>query len=139
MKTNIIFRTAACLFLLCFITDAVAQQADRKPWPVPEASKKVANPVKKTTDNLNLGKQLYAQQCKSCHGKAGEGDGPKAAELKTFPGDFTTADFHAQTDGEIFYKTSEGREDMPSFKKKIGNTEDIWALVVFIRTLNAED
>jgi mono/diheme cytochrome c family protein len=63
------------------------------------------------------------------------GDGPKAAELKTEPGDFTKADVQAQTDGSIYYKISEGREDMPSFKKKIPDAEDIWSIVDYVRTL----
>jgi mono/diheme cytochrome c family protein len=63
------------------------------------------------------------------------GDGPKAAQLKTEAGDFSTADFQSQTDGAIFYKTSEGRDDMPSFKKKIPDADERWSIVNFVRTL----
>jgi hypothetical protein len=63
------------------------------------------------------------------------GDGTKAAQLKTEPGDFSKPGFHAQTDGEMFYRLSEGRDDMPSFKKKISDEEDRWNLVNFMRTL----
>ena len=108
---------------------------DSKPWPVPEASKKMKNPVKNDSEAISIGKSLYAKHCKSCHGKAGEGDGTKAAELETFPGDFTSKEFKAQTDGELFYKTNEGRDDMPSFKKKIPNAEDVWSLVHYLRSL----
>lgn len=107
---------------------------DSKPWPVPEASKKMKNPVKNDAEAISIGKALYAKHCKSCHGKAGEGDGTKAAELETFPGDFTSKEFKAETDGEIFYKTHEGRDDMPSFKKKIPSSEDVWSLVHYLRT-----
>jgi mono/diheme cytochrome c family protein len=110
---------------------------DHKPWPVPDAAAKVKNPLKSDSENLNLGKSLYAKNCRSCHGKSGEGDGTKAAELETFPGDFTTKEFQAETDGAIFYKTQEGRDDMPSFKKKIANDEDIWAIIIYLRTLKA--
>lgn len=104
-------------------------------WSVPDAAAKVKNPVKNTTENVNLGKSLYAKDCKSCHGKDGLGDGPKAAELKNFPGDLTTADFQSQTDGALFYKISEGKDEMPSFKKKVDDPEDIWTIVVYLRTL----
>jgi mono/diheme cytochrome c family protein len=40
----------------------------------------------------------------------------------------------AETDGELFYKISEGREDMPAFKKKIPDEEDRWSVVNFTRT-----
>jgi hypothetical protein len=63
------------------------------------------------------------------------GDGSKAAQLDTDCGDFTSATFQKQTDGEIFYKTAEGRGDMPSYKKKIPDAQDIWDIVNFMRTL----
>jgi hypothetical protein len=55
--------------------------------------------------------------------------------LKTDPGDFSKPDVQNQTDGELFYRISEGRDDMPSFKKKIPDEEDRWSLVNFIKTL----
>jgi mono/diheme cytochrome c family protein len=63
------------------------------------------------------------------------GDGSKAAQLKTQPSDFSKPAFQGQTDGSLYYKVSEGREDMPSFKKKIPDTEDIWNLVNYMRSL----
>ncbi|HEX8041711.1 MAG TPA: cytochrome c [Chryseosolibacter sp.] len=106
-----------------------------KPWVVPESAKKMKNPTKSSPDNLEIGKNLYSKHCKSCHGKNGEGDGPKAPELKTTPGDFTSEEFKAQSDGELFFKTTEGRDDMPSFKKKIGSDEDRWLVINYIKTL----
>ena len=105
------------------------------PWPVPDKYKNMPNPVKSDATSIATGKELYTQHCKSCHGTKGKGDGPKAAQLDTESGDFTKADFQKQTDGALFYKTSEGRKDMPSFKKKIADQNDIWAVVNYIRTL----
>jgi mono/diheme cytochrome c family protein len=105
------------------------------PWPVPDKYKTMANPVKSDAASLAEGKALYTQHCASCHGKKGKGDGPKAAQLDTECGDFSTADFQKQSDGAIFYKTFEGRKDMPSYKKKIANQEDIWKVVNFVRTM----
>lgn len=106
-----------------------------KPWPVPEKNSKMVNPVKSDATSIASGKTLYNTHCKSCHGSKGKGDGSKAAQLDTECGDFTTATFHSQPDGALFFKTSEGRKDMPSFKKKIPDAEDIWALVNYMRTL----
>ena len=108
---------------------------DQKPWPVPDAAKNRANPVKSDATSIAAGKNTYNLQCKSCHGTKGKGDGPKAATLDTECGDFTTAANQAQTDGSLFYKISEGRKDMPSFKKKITEPNDIWAVVNYLRTL----
>ncbi len=106
-----------------------------KPWPVPDKAAKTANPVKSNAESISDGKALWSQHCSSCHGKTGLGDGNKAAQLKTQPSDFTKVAFQGQSDGALFYKISEGRDDMPSFKKKIPDQEDIWNLVNFTRTL----
>ncbi len=106
-----------------------------KPWTVPDKAAKTANAVKTSAASVSEGKALWSQHCSSCHGKAGLGDGSKAAQLKTTPPDFTKASFQGQSDGSLFYKVSEGRDDMPSFKKKLPEAEDIWNLVNFMRTL----
>ncbi len=106
----------------------------QKPWPVPDAAKAKKNPVASNAETISAGKALWSTHCKSCHGTKGLGDGPKAAQLKTEPGDFSKADVQSQTDGAIFYKTSEGRDDMPSFKKKIPDVEEIWSIVNYLRT-----
>ena len=117
---------------VCFMSFAFKMQT--KPWAVPDKNAKEVNPVKSNSESIAAGKALWSLHCSSCHGKTGLGDGSKAAQLKTQPPDFTTAAVQGQSDGSLFYKTSEGRDDMPSFKKKIPDQEDIWNLVVYIRT-----
>lgn len=111
------------------------KQDDKKPWVVPEKFKMMKNPMKPDSESLASGKSLYNKHCKSCHGTKGLGDGPKAKELDTPSGDFSTKEFQSQTDGEIFYKMKEGRDDMPTFKKKITDDEDIWMIINFVRIL----
>ena len=107
----------------------------KDPWPVPEKYQKMANPVKADAASVSAGKSLWTKHCASCHGKTGLGDGTKAPTLKTQPGDFSKAEFKAQPDGSIFYKSLEGRKDMPGFKKKIPDEDDLWSVVNYIRTL----
>lgn len=107
----------------------------QKPWVVPDVAKNKKNPVPSDAQTIATGKALWNIHCKSCHGTKGLGDGTKASQLKTEPGDFSKAGFQSQTDGALYYKTSEGREDMPAFKKKISDEDDRWALVNFMRTL----
>jgi mono/diheme cytochrome c family protein len=104
-------------------------------WEVPEKYVKMENPTSSDKESLKFGKSLYSKHCKSCHGKEGLGDGPKAAQLDTPSGDFTEEDFQAQSDGALFYKSREGRDDMPSFKKKIPDAEDMWLIINYLRTL----
>ena len=117
------------------ISFTIINNQEKKPWPVPDNFKKMKNPVTCGAESIAEGKALYATHCKSCHGAKGLGDGSKSAQLKTEAGDFSKADFQSQTDGAMFYKTSEGRDDMPNFKKKIPEAEDRWNLVNFLRTL----
>lgn len=130
MKKSILMSAVVGFAVVCFafIPDG------KKPWNAPAASASKANP-QKGPESVANGKVLYAKHCQSCHGKTGLGDGTKAAELKTEPGDFSTATFQSQSDGSLFYKTSEGRDDMPSYKKKITDPNDIWDVVNFLRTL----
>jgi mono/diheme cytochrome c family protein len=122
------------LISAAFIMAAGFTRVQSDPWVVPEKAAKTPNPVKADKESLTAGKALWSLHCESCHGKTGLGDGKKAAQLKTQPADFTKATFQAQTDGSVFYKISEGRQDMPSFKKKIPDQEDIWNLVNYMRT-----
>lgn len=107
---------------------------EKKPWPVPENYKTMKNPVAANAESIAEGKALWGTHCKSCHGTKGMGDGPKAAQLKTEAGDFTKPDVQGQSDGSLFYKTSEGRDDMPSFKKKIPDADERWSIVNYMRT-----
>lgn len=122
------------LSLVVFGLMSFKMTTQKGPWPVPDKYAKMANPVKSDPTSIATGKELWAKHCQSCHGKSGKGDGPKAAQLKTLPDDMTKADVQKQTDGAFFYKTSEGREDMPSFKKKIPDQEDIWSIINYVRT-----
>lgn len=124
--------TAVIAVFFMFGTTANAQQAKAKPWPVGDKDKNMKAPAKA---DAAAGKDLWAKHCKSCHGSKGLGDGPKAATLKTNPGDFSTAAFQASTDGELFFRTNKGRDEMPAYEKKIPEANDRWALVAFMRTL----
>lgn len=118
---------AAVLFV--FSNNLFAQKKPG-PWEVPAKYKSM-----KGKGDLATGKELWAKHCKSCHGAKGLGDGPKASGLKTSAGDFSGKDFQAQTDGDIFYKTTAGRDEMPAYDKKIPDDADRWALVAFMRTM----
>jgi mono/diheme cytochrome c family protein len=130
-KIATIFVTAVIAVVFLFGQAASAQQAKPKPWPVPDKDKALKAPAKA---DLATGKELWAKHCKSCHGSKGLGDGPKNASLKTFSGDFSSAAFQAGTDGEIFFRTNKGRDEMPAYEKKIPDANDRWALVAYMRT-----
>ena len=135
MKTKFLL-TIALAFAGVAIFSVITAFQPKKPWVVPDKYEKMKNVVASNAESLKNGKELWARNCQSCHGKSGHGDGSKAAQLKTEPGNFSLPDVEKESDGAFFYKISEGREDMPSFKKKIPDQDDIWSLVDYIRTLN---
>lgn len=130
MKTiRILVIIAVVSFAFYSFTDEVQEE-----WVVPQEYEKMKNPTDPTVD-LAIGKSLYNKHCKSCHGKEGYGDGPKADEVEGDLGDFSSEEFHAQSDGAIFYKSYIGRDDMPNYEKKIPDEEDMWLVVNYMRTM----
>ena len=125
---------ASLIFAYATLVGFINYQSGSKPWPVPDKYLKMENPVKSDAETLKEGKALYVKHCQSCHGKTGLGDGPKSSQLDTESGDFSAADFQKQKDGSLFYKISEGRDDMPSFSKKMPDSEEIWQVINYIRT-----
>ena len=103
-------------------------------WPVPEEARQLKNPLQPSAAALSSAKKIYLDKCANCHGDSGKGDGPDAARYDPQPADFTNAKRMAGvTDGELFYKISEGKKPMPVFKSKL--TEgDRWQLVLLIRS-----
>lgn len=104
-------------------------------WVVPSKAINTTNPVAVNNESLTTGKMLFQKHCASCHGKGGLGDGSKAAQLKTELVSFRLPVVQNQTDGSFFYKIREGKDDMPAFKKKIPDEEEVWSIVNYIRTL----
>jgi mono/diheme cytochrome c family protein len=122
------------LFLLALATQpANAQKPKGSPWPAPAAAISVKNPVKADAVSIKDGKELYIKNCKSCHGDAGKGDGTKAKNLDISCSDFSLAEFKKVSDGEVYWKMTEGRKPMPSFSKKLTDAER-WSILNYIRT-----
>ena len=117
-----------CIGLLSF--NKIVQEE----WEVPAKYEKMTNPEEASKENISIGKSMYSKHCKSCHGKEGFGDGPKADEVEGDIGDFSTEEFQAQSDGALYYKSYIGRDDMPNYEKKM-TEEDMWLTVHYMRTL----
>ncbi|NQU53080.1 MAG: cytochrome c [Bacteroidetes bacterium] len=138
MKTKMKHIEIALLPVLIFIFFSFTLKGKQNnEWKTPEYCKKLQNDVPCTKENLLLGKALYRKHCNSCHGEKGEADGIKATKLDSPPAKFVVESFCQQTDGEIFYKISQGRGDMGSYKKKLSK-EDRWLIVNYVRSLEVK-
>lgn len=106
-------------------------------WDAPGAAKKVQNPVKPSPVGLKAAARLYKENCASCHGTRGAGNGPLAKALVDKPQNFTnTKAMKSASDGELYWKITSGRLPMPSFAQF--SDAQRWQLVNYVRTLAKE-
>jgi mono/diheme cytochrome c family protein len=113
-----------------------AQQRTPGNWEAPADAKGIQNPTPPDEKSLANGKRLFKQNCVPCHGESGRGDGATAKALGIQAGDLTGAErMKKHTDGEIFWKVSNGKDPMPVFKRKLSEKER-WDLVNYVRTLH---
>lgn len=99
-------------------------------WTAPANAKAMKNPVK----GVGNAKKSVETNCASCHGAGGKGDGVAAAALPPpKPADWTSAKVQKQTDGELFWKITNGRGAMPPWKHL--SEKERWEMVNYIRTL----
>lgn len=107
--------------------------ADGDRWLAPASAKKLKNPYSGKS-SISQGKSIYKTRCIVCHGEKGKGDGPAGKALKPPAADHSSALVQDQTDGELFWKISEGKGPMVSWKL-ILSEEDRWHVVNYLRTL----
>lgn len=128
MKT--VKKFIAIIFFLIIPIICVAQ----KKWVAPSSASEVTNPHRDDPKATVTGKKLFNGYCTVCHGTKGKGDGMVSVGLRPKPSDLSSQKVQAQSDGSIFWKISEGRSPMPSYRQSL--TEDQrWSLVNYIRTL----
>lgn len=111
------------------------QECHAQDWAVPAKYKSMNNPEKDSKEAVSVGKSLWKLHCASCHGNEGLGDGKKSTELDTPMREIGSKEVQAQTDGELYYKSFIGRDEMPNFEKKIASEKDRWLLVEYMRKL----
>jgi mono/diheme cytochrome c family protein len=105
-------------------------------WEAPAADKGKKNPVPGGAKAVEAGKKVAQVNCVLCHGESGKGNGPGAAALNPKPADWTSKRVQDESDGEIFWKISNGRGPMPSWKH-LPET-DRWSVVHYIRSLKGK-
>ena len=93
------------------------------PWTAPAAEKAKKNPLPADKKIVDQGQKVAQINCVSCHGAKGKGDGAAAVALNPKPADWTSSRVQDESDGELFWKISNGRGAMPPWKhlpEKIG-------------------
>ena len=123
----------AASFAVAMIGGVLYARASLAP-PLPQDVRALRNPFPPDTASIARGRELYEQNCVSCHGLSGRGDGPLAASLRPRPADFRVHMAAGHTDGELFTGLSKGvpGTSMPPFEAQISEN-DRWHLVNYIR------
>ena len=103
------------------------------PWVAPDAEKVKKSPLPNDKKFVEQGGKLAQVNCVTCHGAKGKGDGAAAVALNPKPADWTSKRVQDESDGELFWKISNGRGAMPPWKHL--PEQDRWALIRYIRSL----
>jgi mono/diheme cytochrome c family protein len=129
-----VIRKALFVLLLAIIVFVLVYAAFQKQYStVPEEAKRVTNPLQPSGTLLKGAYGIYFDKCAECHGNAGKGDGRQASMYDPPPSNFTDARrMSSVTDGELFYRISEGGKPMPAFKRKL-TEEQRWQVVLLLR------
>ena len=122
------------LILLAVFSISGLLLADSSDWRAPAAAANRPNPLAGNANALAAGAKLYVSNCLTCHGASGKGDGPGAAALEKRPADLgARIRATGEKDGELFWKISEGRAPMVTWKTSLSETQR-WELVNYIKT-----
>jgi len=105
-------------------------------WVAPPDETVRPNPRPATAESLALGREAYRENCATCHGESGRGDGDLAELLDVPVGNLSdSASMAAQTDGALHWKIATGRFPMPSFAADLDEGR-LWDVVNYVRTLS---
>ena len=127
-------QTKAVVGFLVLVISAAAASAGSCEWKAPPTAVNRPNPVPSNANAIALGQKLYTANCFTCHGENGKGDGPGAAALEKKPADLGACiKQNNESDGSLFWKISEGRSPMVSWKGALSETQR-WELVNYIKT-----
>jgi len=107
-------------------------------FSIPSAEKQQTNPLEKTSENLEAGREDFRARCSSCHGFDGQGKTTESRGLYPKPPDLSATQTQKLSDGEIHYIISYGvrLSGMPAWSIPHETSDaDAWKLTMFLRSL----
>lgn len=106
-------------------------------WQAPEEFTQTENPFVRDKDSLNIGKKAYSFYCSGCHGKKGLGNGEAINPFGRLAPSLVTAKVNEKTDGDLFWKITEGKWPMPAFwEGDFLSEDDLWHLINYVRSIS---
>jgi mono/diheme cytochrome c family protein len=114
-------------------TVVMADGKIKQQWAAPAEAASLVNPFKDQANAAQLGREFYMQKCVDCHGKEGKGNGYMAKMVAKPPTNLASQMVQANSDGELFWKITNGRSPMPAHRIRFTD-EQRWYIVAFLRT-----
>lgn len=139
------FILMACLLLVLVLSgcgsseNAATRAASLERPAVPSEYADKTNPFGSDTAAIEDGRAIYKQNCVTCHGERGMGDGPAAGGLNPKPQPLA-ANQEGLEDDYLYWRISEGglkapfSSSMPGWKS-ILSEEEIWQVISYLRTM----
>jgi mono/diheme cytochrome c family protein len=108
-----------------FHNDAIAAEA------------KLVNPFggDKVAATLARGKDRFDIYCTPCHGYQGKGDGKVAPYMALKPPSLVADHAKSYKDGRIYHVITDGQGLMNAYSTQITKSDDRWAIVNYVRSL----
>lgn len=135
-KLQGLFYVLICALMLAACAAKPAAAPAAKEVPAPYAGMK--NTYDGNAEAAAEGKQIYMDNCATCHGDSGKGDGPGGASLKIKPADLSEPAAN-DPDDFLIWLISEGgaaagkSPDMPVWKETLSQDE-IMKVLTHIRS-----
>ena len=127
-KKNIVHRifTIVLFSLFCF-------QSFAENWNIPAVVSAKNSYIQFTVTTAKEGDAIFTQNCMSCHGNPGKGNGLKS--FNPTPPDLAGTVTQKRTDGDLFYIITTGKMVMPAFATVLSEDQR-WKVISFIRSFN---
>jgi len=121
------FARSLTIIAAIFLPLLLLADVDKNFHNAPDSAQKMKNPYDEQPAAIATGKQLYAHNCLSCHGRTGEGAGNVPSLVD---GKLETA-----TAGEVFWFITKGDKEngMPSWAKL--PEKQRWEIVSYVKSL----
>ena len=100
----------------------------------PEEAAAIANPLPRTRDVLEKGREDWNEHCAVCHGVLGNGVPTLTAAYGAKPANLQAQIFRDYPDGKIYHVIMVGKNAMPSYAADL-TEEERWAIVHYVRVL----
>jgi mono/diheme cytochrome c family protein len=107
-------------------------------YGIPVPYRTLRDPVPNTPAKFARGAAVFQENCASCHGQSGHGEGPAGQQLVPPPANLAWLAHMpmSRSDPYMYWTIAEGGKsigsDMPSFKGTLSKS-DIWAVISHIR------